>query len=173
MDSEVKSEQDYATASKFTKFDDFLAKNFGKGVTEAVYKKNLEMQYIANAYSAQVKSSYTYSESDLASYYDTNKDKYDIITYRYFLVKSADVVKTDYPTDDAYNEAAKIAKDNAKTKADYYLSQVTDEKSFSAQATAYDATTYPDEKATLQSYKGSILGEYKTWLLDCRPKIWG
>lgn len=167
MESTIEKEKSYATASDFASFDDYLIDYYGKGMTEEIYRKSMEMQYIGTGYSKLIYDSFTYTDEELESYYSENADSLDVINYRYFLVSADTIDETLYDDEDALAEAKAEALAEAKIKADTYLAEITDEASFETAAVDCNPDLYGEPDSTLSSYKGELLGSYyKDWLID-------
>jgi hypothetical protein len=167
LDDEINQLKQNAYASGYTDFAQYLKSVFGKGMTEAVYRKNAERTSLIQSYTTHVRDSFNYSASDLESYYNEKKDNFDTYTYRYFLVSAADVKDTDYPDTASYDTAKAAAVEAAGVKANEYLAKITDEQTFIAAAREYDPETNKEDSATQRTYQGELLGQtYGPWLED-------
>lgn len=138
----------------------FYTGMYGQGMTEEIFRRNLTNRYIADGYSEAKKASFTYTDDELETYYQENRDTYDFVTFRAFSVSAEET--------DGDDEAAKTAAmEDAKALADSYAAAVHDEASFLAAATAYNAESYGEESSTLHRYqKVNVSSYYVDWLFD-------
>ena len=154
LDSLPEQLETYASQSDFDDANDYLADFYGKGATVESYVDYVTKQQIASGYSTEKTDSFTYSDSDLRTYYNENKQDFDTITYRVFNVTTQD--------DDS--AAAKATADDMAAELD------GTEKSFSDAAYKYapedSKESYEDESYTLRSNAGysSISTDYADWL---------
>lgn len=119
----------------------YLEANFAKGLNLTNLKELLLRQNLATKYVRIKKESFDVTESDITTYYNENKDSYDLVSYRSFFVA------TTYASGatDAEKKAADAA---AKKKAGELLAQVTDEASFQAMYEANTPTATPTPTPT-------------------------
>lgn len=120
------------------------------------YIQYLTVQQIASSYAQEKTDSFTYTDDELRTYYDENKQDFDKITYRLFNVATQN--------DDT---------DAAKSTADSMNADLTGtEESFIKAAQDYapedSAESYEDESYTLRSNQGysSISSDYADWLFS-------
>ena len=144
----------YASSAGYKNADDYLAANYGKGADVESYIQYLTVQQTATSYAKEKTSSYTYSDDELRSYYDENKNDFDKVTYRVFNVATQD--------DDT--AAAKETADNMNAEL------TGTEESFIKAAQKYapedSQESYEDEGYTLKSSQSysSISSDYADWL---------
>lgn len=171
LDTEIENMKTMGYASGYQKFDDYLKAAYGKSMNEATYRKNAERTTLVNSYTNHVHDSFEYSQDEIESYYNENKDIFDTFTYRYFLVSGAEVKETDYPDTAAYDAAKAAAVEAAGVKAGEIVAKITDEQSFIDAAREYDPETYKEDSASERVYKGELLGStYGDWLRDASRK---
>lgn len=144
----------------------YLAKNFGKGATKESLRPALERLLLGSKFSDEKTAGFAVSDADIKTYYDENKDEFDILAYRAFTF-TADIA------DDATADQTTAAKAAAKAKADAMLAAVTSEADFKSQcvanAGADDKTAYEEEDASLFDnirYSDVSSTAQATWLFD-------
>ena len=167
LDNTIAAEEESAYTYGHSSFDKFLSSYYGRAVNKNVYVKNLTMKFISAAYSEHVMNSYTYEDKELEEYYETKKDYFDMITYRYIFIQAEEVDESLYEGEEAIAAAKEEAVADAEKIAKSYAADITDEESFIAAALDFDAETYAKPESTLHTYMGSLLGSYYgPWLLD-------
>ena len=146
--------ESYAKQSDFTDATVYLEDYYGKGSTVDSYLEYVKVQQIASEYSQEKTAGFTYSDEELRSYYNENRQNFDRVTYRVF----------DIATEDDDSKAAKEKADNMAAELD------GTEKSFADaayQAAPEDSKeSYEDESYTLRSNfaYSSISSDYADWL---------
>lgn len=171
IESEIANLGYYASYSGYSGAGGYLEYMYGKGMTEEVYRKNIEKAFLAYGYAEYMEASFEYDEGDVAEYYDGRKDDYDYITYRTFYI-DGNAVEDDESTEedetvsieDAMASAGKIAREmkaNIKSENDFVELSI-------ANASENMKDYYENNRDfTRQSSKGSELSTtYKEWLLD-------
>lgn len=188
LDTTLESIETSYKTSDYSTADAYLASLYGKGCTVKVAKDLITKEYIAQGYSAEKEKSLTYTEDELKSYYDKNKDELDSYTYiSYFASGEA---KTDNSsasaataTDVSVSPAATSATDvsaspsvspapsaeelmaAAKTKADTVAAAKTED---AFKAAAKDVSGSDVSNSTTQGK--SLTKDYATWLQDASRK---
>ena len=138
----------YAENSDFS-LSNYISKTCGEGLTEKSYRELLERDYTVQLYLTwyQENIADTVSEDDVKAYYEENKATYDYATVRLFSVSYAEASENADENDPVYT------KDEAKTRADDFLSKITDEASFATLAKEYalpsQADNFEEDSATL------------------------
>ncbi len=128
-------------SSGFASLNAFLEYNFGKGMTESVFRKNLENQYLASNYKKQLDSK-TYTNDELETFYSKNKDSLDAITYRQYFVTAATDLEGGKSSDAALEAAKATAEKIAAAKSEdgfvnlVYQNAPSDQKDIYAKASA-------------------------------------
>ncbi len=174
IESGIKSLKDTAEAAGFSSVKKYLQNYYRGGVNEDIYRENLEQYTLAMEYGDTILKSNNFTDKELEDYYSTNKDKYDVINYRYFFVNGA-AVEDNKETEENEAVDAETAMAEAKVTAEEFQSKITDEASFNKLAYEYSdeasKESYSEEDATLVSSEGaSIDTTYSKWLLDQERK---
>ena len=138
----------YAENNDFS-LSNYISKTCGEGLTEKSYRELLERDYTVQLYLTwyQENIADSVSEDDVKAYYEKNKATYDYATVRLFSVSYAEASANADKKDPVYT------KDEAKTRADDFLSKITDEASFATLAKEYalpsQADNFKEDSATL------------------------
>ena len=146
----------YASSAGYKKVSDYLEASYGKGADEDSYIQYLTVRQIATEYAQNKTDSFTYTDEELRSYYDENKQDFDKVTYRVFNVA----------TQDNDTNAAKETADNMNAELG------GSEESFIKAAKDYapedSKDSYDDESYTLRSRQGysSVSSDYADWLFS-------
>lgn len=156
MEADSASLAEAAEENGFSSVNKYLKAAMGKGLNYKIYQENMEYYSLAQEYALVMYDEFIYSDEDLNTYYEQNRNKYDVVTYRAFFVNGTENM------------------DQAKADAQAFEDAITDEDSFAELALEYAAEdskeTYEDKDATLYSYSGQYLSSYaadfSTWLLD-------
>lgn len=100
--------------------DDYLEDNYGRGMTEEIYRENLRILFTANAYMETYAATLPIDSQTLADYYGEHADEYAIVTYRLFYLsgKAEDEDAQDAAMEAAGQRAAEIAR-LAGTEAEF------------------------------------------------------
>ena len=153
----------YAENSDFS-LNNYIAKTCGEGLTEKTYRELLERDYTVQLYLTwyQENIADSISEDEVKAYYEENKATYDYATVRLFSVSYAE------PAEDADKNDPVYTKEEAKSRADDFLSKITDEASFTTLAKEYaipsQAESFKEDSATLAKNltKASVESSSKT-----------
>lgn len=91
--------------------EQYLVENYGKGMTEEIYLKNLRILFTANFYIEECRNHVEISTEELDSYYDENRQDFRYVEYRLFYLsgKSGDNEKTDASMAQAKARADELA----------------------------------------------------------------
>lgn len=167
IDADLANLETYAALQGYANGEQFLAANYGKGVTVDTVREMTQLGKLADLYAQEKADSFTYTDEELDSWYAENQDTYDTLTYRQFYISGAVSSDIEEPTD-ADTEAAMAV---AKEKADEMAARVEDEDSFAQLALEYaaeaDKANYEDPDSTLYTAQGgSISSTYSEWLLS-------
>jgi parvulin-like peptidyl-prolyl isomerase len=170
IDSYVSSIESSALSASQT-VDNYLIAQYGIGMNVSIMRGILEDYVLTGKYSKQLQDSYTFTDAELQTFYDANKNDYDVIDYRTFNI--AAVIAS------GATEAEKTAAmDAAKAKADEMFAKITDETSFKEQCIAYAADdaaktayTTTDKSLVKDAFKSTISStDQAAWLFDTARK---
>lgn len=172
IDAAVTSAKASAESGGFPNVNSYLARVYGKGMTEKVYRKTLERDSLAAAYSESVEASPTYTQEQKDSYYAEHKDDYDVIVYRTYFI-SGSAVTDDEETEVDETLSAEDAMAQAEATAKDILSKATSEQGYidAVAALHADDEDYDADEATKMESRGANLGTaIKDWLLSADRK---
>lgn len=182
LDTTLESIETSYKTSDYSTADAYLASLYGKGCTVKVAKDLITKEYVAQSYSTEKEKSLTYTEDDLKSYYDKNKDDLDSYTYISYLASGE--AKTDSSSASASPAAASTTDISAspsasaspspsveelmaeaKTKADTVAATKTED---AFKAAAKEASGSDVSNSTTQGK--SLTKDYASWLQDASRK---
>lgn len=175
-DDELQQIKDYfaslvtAAAEADITYENYLISTFGVGATEAALQPVFERYLLASKYAQEKEASFTFTDAELQTGYEVNKDGYDVVTYRIFNIAA----ESKTGATDAEKTKAMEA---ARTKANAMLAKITDGESFRALCIEYATeTAKPDYEASdlsLMKYRHksdvSVTAQ-STWLFDATRK---
>lgn len=156
----------------------YLRESFGSGFTEKTFRKQLEMETLAQNYyedkTSELKTNV--ADADIKAEYDANRKDYDYADVRYYSFAFTTLTLNDGETEAELAERQKAA--NAKVEADAkaVFDKLTDEASFTAAITALknegkenptdtDYTTL-SKLTTYSSLTASTCKEVGEWAFD-------
>ena len=118
-----------ATENGFSSVDDLLSTNYGRGVDYDIVSKLMERSFIADAFSADKKASYEYTDDELDAYYEEHADSYDNFTYLSYFASGAEDTANGIDSETAMATAKQTADDimadsKAVATADGFKAQV-------------------------------------------------
>lgn len=171
----------------------FFAQQYGKGVTEKVFVRNLTNDVLADEYANQHQEGLSYDEAALQAYYNENPDMLDSYDYRSFFIsgmaedpKDADgnpMKDENGNTISASDEEKAAAMAAAKERADEAVATIQaaedPEASFIAIAPNYVADNVRDAYASPEhSLSKGVMGNtlssnssaYASWVMDSSRK---
>ncbi len=157
-----------AVSNGYKDLNAYLAINYGKGMTEKVFRENMLRDALASAYSQAKLDDFTFTEEQISDYYAEHADDNDFFKYRYYSFSGA-AVADDAETEEDETLSAEDAAAKAKEDADAFLAAVTDEQSFIDYAASLnsDNENYEADPSTLRTVQGSSVTEViKTWLTE-------
>lgn len=140
-----------------------LTSNFGKGMTESIYRDLMTRMTIAGEYAQQVQDSFEYTDAELTAYFDEHQADYQ--TYRYMFYQIA--AETETTMDEAGQQVSVAIPESLEaTAADAkaIAEQVTDEASFYEAVAAYQEGAAPT--TANPTVAGSIPADYVEWVTD-------
>ncbi len=174
IDSDIESLRTSAesdTSGYFNDLESYLRYVYGKGMTEKIYRRNVERMTLAQNYAVHLTESYDFTESDLKDYYAEHKDEYDVLTYRSYFIQAV-TVEDDPDTEEdetvSYDDAMAAAEEIAKA----FVAEADSEEAFAEVVRSIDdSSTYQDDDSTLHSVQGTNLSDdLSEWLLDSERK---
>ena len=163
IDSNLSVYEYYASMSGYSDLKQYLASQFGKGVSLDVVRKMAQLSQLSANYAQQKQESFTYPDEELDAWYAEHRDDYDMITYRQTFFNGSGTTISSEPTDEENAQAMERAKNDAET----LKGMATDEESFERLAAGQE-NREPDVEPSGRSHAmGSNLSTYyKEWLLD-------
>ncbi len=90
IDSVAENLESYAKSNGFKDAEDYLEDYYGKGASVESYVDYLTLQQMASGYATEKSESFSYTDDELRTYYNENKQDFDKITYRVFNVATVD-----------------------------------------------------------------------------------
>ena len=158
IEEQLSSLSTTASSYGYSSVDHFLGTNYGKGVTEKVFRSVLERMYLAENRSEAQRDSFTYTQSDLDAYYDEHKDELDTFTYYAYTVSTSNTAFDELEEDEAKLSAAH---DAAQVIAD--AAEENGVEGFTEAVQAFSEGT----SVTPYNYAGSsVSSSYSEWLAD-------
>lgn len=161
-----------AAAYGYPNLEGYLVQLYGKGMTEEVFRRNLERQSLAAAYQTHKRESFTYTDDQLKSHYAEHSDEYDYLIYRSYKFSGA-AVTDDENTEEDETLSLDDAMAKAETEANAFKAAVTNEQAFMDYAASlneetgdYDADSSTIYKLQGSTVKSSIDEEVYNWLVD-------
>lgn len=161
-----------ASTGGFSSLQQYLTYCYGKGMTEKIFRKNLELERLASNYSTSVGDSFEYTDEELRAHYAEHKDDYDVIIYRSYYV-NGNAVEDDKDTEEDETLSLEDAMAAAKEKADKILAAATDEAGYIAAINELNADneSFDAESSTKYTAQGANLSALlKDWLVDSGRK---
>ncbi len=157
-----------AVSNGYKDLDAYLTINYGKGMTEKVFRENLLRDALASSYSQHKLDSSTFTQEELTAYYAEHADENDYFKFRIYSFSGA-AVTDDADTEEDETLSAEDAAAKAQADADAFLAAVTDEQSFIDYAASLNEDTedYDADSTTLRTSQGSSITEVvRTWLVE-------
>lgn len=156
----IESYRDEAATNNYS-LNAYLRENFGPGFNEKTFKKQLEMETLAQNYSTDKASELKdgISAEDIKAEYDKNRKTYDYADIRYYAFTFSTLTAQENESKEALATRQKAA--NAATEAEVkaIFDKLTDEESFKAAITAYK--NKDAKEATDKDY--TTLSEFATY----------
>lgn len=167
IDSTLETLEANVQSAGYASVKSYLSTYYGKGCRVDSYRAYLMDNYLASEYAASITEGFTYADDQLGEFYETNKDNYDTVTFRYFDVAAETASEEDTDFD------AAAALEEAKATADSMASQAQgDEQAFIdlARENASEGyeELYEDDDYTLSSFKtkANVNSAYADWLFS-------
>ncbi|MCL2125203.1 MAG: hypothetical protein FWH33_04350 [Oscillospiraceae bacterium] len=167
IDEEIELYKQYSELLGYPSFDEYIQAYYGISMNEKSFRNVMEFVNLASGYATYISDSLTYSDSELAEYYDENRDSLDSFTFRYFLLSADTVLEEDYETEEEYEAAKDAALEDSYERAAAIADGIESEEDFIAAAREANESSYSDYDSTLRVYPGSWLGDtYGPWLRE-------
>ena len=138
----------------------YLRANYGRGMSEAMFKKIIDRETLANSYYEELleKTGNGYAEDKLEAEYKKDPAAYNSVDFRVFTIAPETPAADENATAEQTQAAQTKAAEDAKKKANEMFGKITDEASFKALAAQYatdtqkEGTDFKEDAATLTSY---------------------
>ena len=163
IENELQMLELYATYYGYPTVDGLLTGQYGKGCNLKSFEEYLTVTTIASEYATEHSDGLTYSDADIAAYYEENSENFDSATYRYYAITPATLgMEEGEEAMKACEEAAKAMAEAAQGNEQAYLDQVA------SYVSADEAETYdPDAETIREDYTFTSFGDfYADWLSD-------
>ena len=173
VDTTIKQLEQSVRASNYGSLNSYLRTNYGAYMDEQTYRDILTAQTIAQYYKQAHQDGLTYSDEELETYYQENKDALDTFNYSVFTVQaSIETTTTDEEgntvdlTDEEKQAAFDQAKSQALATAQELQSKLSSGSDAAALAEEYDEQLY--SASVDQTVMGSSFASssYADWLYD-------
>ena len=127
-EDQIKNIKQAASSAGMT-FDTYLKTYTANGMTEKLYREILKRDCLAQQYAESIKEGFTFTDEELNSFYEANKDDMDSVAFN--LIRIPFVEETPEMTDEEQtptldDAAVEQAKEAARAKADEMLAKITD-----------------------------------------------
>ncbi len=147
----------------------YLKLYFGAGFNERVFKKQLEIEMLADNFTTEkmeeIENSIT--DSEIEKEYKANKKDYDYTDIRYYTISFKKLTAKDGESEDALNKRQKEANDKLIADAKAIIAKATDEATLIEEIKAYNKsendTTKKAIAATYSSLKSSVTEKGADW----------
>lgn len=164
VDDDVATLDAYASLQGFSSADNFLAANYGNGVTTDIAREIGYAGTLASKAAEEYSDSLEYSAAELSEQYASYNGERDYFDYVYYYV-SAEKVTGEDGNDTVTDET--VAAAEAKANEILAAYEAGEEKDVEARLNAAIATVDADATATHNAAtSGSGLGAYKEWMMD-------
>lgn len=168
VDEDLTTVDAYATLQGFSSANNFLAANYGNGVTTDIAREFGYMGALASKAAGAYTDSLEYSAKELSEQYASYNGEQDYFDYAYYYVSAEKVTGED--GNDAVTDETVAA---AEAKANEILAAYaeSDDEDVEARLNAAIATVDADASATHNAATvGGALGSYKEWMMDSARK---
>ena len=145
-------------------YGSYLKALYGPYMTHSILESCLEDQILASKYATHYsEENFVYSEEDIQSYYEENKDSYDLVDGAYVTISGTPKSETDADgnTVEATDEEKQAALKEAKETAEAILADVEGGVSLEAAAGKHENASY-----TANEEMGSSSSVYGKWFFD-------
>ena len=181
LNETIETYRDQAAQNNYS-LNAYLRESFGPGFNEKTFKKQIEMETIAQRYRAdqEEKHKTDITDEEVKAEYDANRKEYDYADLRYFAFPFTTLSGEEGETEDALAARQKKANDEVIAKAKAVFANITDEASFKAAVTAYknEGSKTPTEtdftsvskNATYSSFVAATSEDAADWAFDVARK---
>lgn len=177
----IENYRDEAATNNYS-LNAYLRETFGGGFNEKAFRKQLEMETLAQNYyedkTSELKT--TISDADIKAEYDANRKNYDYADVRYYAFTFTTLTANEGETNEALKERQKAANAKVEAEAKAIYDKLTDEASLQAAITAYknegkekptdDDYTKLLKITTYNSLSTSTCEEAADWAFDTARK---
>ena len=164
IDSDVSVFDYYASLSGYSSTKQYLAAQFGKGVTMDTVRKMAQLSQLSSSYAQKVQDGFTYSDEELDAWYAENCNDYDMISFRQAIFSSSAAA-------DAAEEEKAQAMEQAKADAETMVGMASDEESFERLAAGHeDRAADVEESGRTVAMGKNVNSSIREWLLDSARK---
>jgi len=126
--------------------ESLLHRFLGRGISERGYVEYLERQLVAEQFQGQTKEGYSYSDKELESRYEQNKDDFDYIDFYYHVIPGQLAIEED-PQGDT-GELQDSYRKEQKKKAEKMMGKITNAEEFPALVYEYEQSEKSDEDSS-------------------------
>ena len=163
VDSTMESLGEYAEAYGFSSPQKYLKAVYGPGVTEDIVRDILTKGTLGGEYAASVQEGFTYSDTELADYYNEHVADYQTYDYLYYYI-AAETEETTNEAGETVTNVVEGGLEAAEEAANTIAASVTDEESFDAAVTAYaEEATVSNGSAVIEA---NIPEAFAAWVAD-------
>lgn len=155
IDSVIEDFETSATDYGYANVNAMISANYGQGTTLDLVREQMTKTALATEYSDHILNSFSYTEDELETYYQENRDSLDYISYSFVYV--------DGTADEANGVDQETAMSTAKALAQQIVATAGDQDSFEKNVSAYagrEAVTASDFASSVSSYG------FGSWLLE-------
>lgn len=163
IESELQMLDLYASVYGYPSGDSLLSSQYGVGCNKKSYEEYLTVTTTATEYATNYIEGLTYTDDEIAAYYEENSDSFDAATYRYYAITPGTLgLEEGEESLKACEEAAKAMAEDAQGNEQAFLDHVN------SYVSEEMADSYNAESATLrEDYSYSSYGDfYYDWLTD-------
>ena len=164
-ESDTEYLETYASLQGYSSANNFLAANYGTGVTVDIANKSAINSSLANKAYNSYSDSLSYTADELEEKYESYEGEKDYFDIAYYYV-AAETVEAEDGTSAATDETIAAAKDTADAVLAAYEAN-TEDTDYTTKLNAALAEVVGDAECTHNTNtQGSSLGNYKEWAMD-------
>lgn len=173
VDTYMEQLEQSARSNNYASLESYLRTNFGSYMTEKTYRDILTARTTASYYEQDHQNSLTYSDEELESYYQENKNSLDTFNYTVLTVQASIQTTTtdeDGNTVDLTDEEKQAAFDTAKAQAQATAQEIQNKLAAgsdpAALAEEYSEQLYSSSVHTSALGSSFASSPYANWLYD-------